>query len=326
MRQAYYYDNVVPPKDWLIYAIMLWDKVWVGPHLKPLIEAYPSQRQEDKNVAFVTDLLTTTTFLDASNPTIDLSLLSEEERDRYEKMMAELNKCLDYFIEGRPFQIIIEGRRHLEIDPIPKKKLGPPKYGQMAIFSAMFTQCLTPSWVQKAFPGLDFFFYNERSFQKCHSLRTNVFVASIEAIIPKNPDSVTISQLVDFRERNQLQQRKFKIAADEIYNDILDCTTEEDLHHNVRLSEEFLREQLDMLELNYRKCKLDAAKKVMGITFTGPALLGALSAVLQIPFYAPAAIISAITLASADILFSIEKNRAEIRREPFGYLIEMKRL
>jgi len=64
----------------------------------------------------------------------------------------------------------------------------------------------------------------------------------------------------------------------------------------------------------------------MGITFTAPALLGALSSVLHVPFYMPAAIVSAIALSIAEVLIAVEKGRSEVSKSPWGYLRSMKRL
>lgn len=316
MRRAYYYDSVIPPKDWLIYASLLWDKIWVGQAVNQLSESYANEMLLDNDASLLYELMTKTDILDSSIPAKDTSLLSDEEEASFDEYLINASSQLESMLDGsRP-----------EFMPPPGKKFDPPTYDQMIQLSTLMNQCLTPSWAQNAFHELDYFFVNASEFQKCHSLNANVLLTSIEAVVPEKPESMDLSKLTEFRERTQLQRLKFRQEVDKLSDDLFACSTEAELRVKVKLCGEYIREQLNTLEVNYRAYKIDAIKKTMGITFTAPALLGALSSVLHVPFYMPAAIVSAISLSIAEILLAIEKGKAEVAKSPWGYLSNIKKL
>src|ERR1051326_4646130 len=87
MRKAYYYDRGIPPKDWLIYASLVWDKVWLNPSALLLADSYAPEMLADSDGAFLYDLITKTTILDTSIPTTDRDLLSQEENQRFTEFL-----------------------------------------------------------------------------------------------------------------------------------------------------------------------------------------------------------------------------------------------
>lgn len=316
MRKAYYYGTPVPPKDWLVYASLLWDKVWVGPELQWLSETFEKDMLLDNDSRFAYQLFTQSDILDVSLPVYEIKLLSEEEKYRFNHFYEKLSKFNQAVIDGTYPGVL----------PPPGEKFPPPTYEQMLQLASLFTQSLTPSWASKAFHELDYFFAHKSDFQEYHSLNANILQASIEAILPTNPNDVSTAQLIDFREATKLQRLKFRKEAEKLVNDLFACSTEDDLQRTTRLCEEYILEQINILEINYRSYKIEALKKVLGVTFAAPALLAALSSALHIPFYMPAAIISTISLASAEILLTVEKGKSEIMKSPWAYLRSLKKL
>lgn len=310
MRKAYYYGSAVPPKDWLVYASLLWDKIWVGQNVKFLSETRADQMRSNSDGRFLQELLTKTTIIDVSDPVVDADALSEDEGERFHKYYEHANAVLEAMLA----------------QPARDTPFDPPTYEEMVKVASLMNQAATPPWAQNAFRDLDYFFDSSHNFQECHSLNTTVLLTTIEAIIPKEPESIEMDKLIEFRENSHLQRLKFREEVDKLFEGLFESSTDEDLQRKVKLCEEYILEQLNILELNYRAYKIDAVKKAMGITFTGPALVGALSSLLHVPFYMPAAIVSAIAISTAEILLAIEKGKSEISKSPWGYLRTMKKL
>ena len=108
---------------------------------------------------------------------------------------------------------------------------------------------LTPSWAQRAFHDLDFFFETRDEFQQCHSLGPTVLLRAIEASIPEKPESIGLSTLIDFREKTKLQRLKFRQEVDALIDGLFNCSTEDDLQKRVKLCGEYIAEQVNILEL-----------------------------------------------------------------------------
>jgi len=314
VRHAYYYDDIVPPREWLVQASLLWERVWCG-CLPSFIANFSGLMQADQDGQFLHELFVRTDIIATGPPAFDDSLLPDDLRARHGRMTQQLSKALDYIIEGVPFEIeyLEPGRESVSIDPIPKRPVGPPTFHDVRRMSTLFNNGIAPAWVDKGFPDLDFFFGDQRAAIRPSSAKANVLVRSIEAVLPVNVGDITLSQLIDFRETTRLRRLQFGRAADDLLNDVIDCSTEHDLQRAVRLCEEYIREQLSLLDVAYAACKMEAARRVMGVTFTAPALVAALSSAVHVPFYLPAAIVSSLSLASAEVLLALEK-----RRDPKG--------
>jgi hypothetical protein len=267
----------------------------------------------DSDSRFVYELRTKTEILDDSTPSYDGNRLSEDEQTRFGKLFERASAGFDEILDPR----------HAP----PDGKLFPrASYKQFCEILLLGNRILVPGWAQNAFDDLDFFFSNTRDFQQCHSLNTTALFASIEAIVPKLPEAVELKQLLDFRENTQLQRLRFRQEVQGLHDTLFACSTEADLHANMKLCREFIEEQVNILQLNYRAHKIEAIKKSMGITFTAPALVGALASVLDVPFYMPAAIVSAVSLSIGEVLLAIEKGKSQISSSPWGYVNSLKKL
>lgn len=313
MKKAHYYESVIPPKAWLIHASLLWDKIWVGNGVEHIVQGYAREMLLDTDGRFVYELSTRTKILDDSVPSLDRNRLFEEEETRFDEHFEYASALFDEILDPS--------------NAPPDGKLFPrPSYEQFCQILTLANKVLVPSWAQNAFDDLDCFFNNTRDFQQCHSLNTTALFASIEAIVPKMPEAIELKQLLDFRESTQLQRLKFRQEVQTLLDTLFACSTEADLHTNMKLCREFIEEQVNILQLNYRAHKIEAIKKSMGITFTAPALVGALASVLDIPFYMPAAIVSAISLSIAEVLLAIEKGKSQVSSSPWGYVNSLKKL
>jgi len=92
MRKAFYYDNAIPPKKWLITASLLWNKIWISPLIINLItdqRTFPELTNE-----FLTSLYKKAPdIFDISIPKIDESKFENEIRgeklNKYKKIVIE---------------------------------------------------------------------------------------------------------------------------------------------------------------------------------------------------------------------------------------------
>lgn len=319
IRRVFYASPNAPPRDWLIYASLLWDKIWVGPafptnlfHTLSRISRKSSKISERerlllKNESFYKDIASTDIF-DRTETTIKLESLTKEERELY--------------------QATVDGTIRREL-----KRLGATPYELSLLPGASegilrFLSQTSPDKALEVFPDLDFFFDDKKSFGAVFPLTGNVIVRSIQAAVPLRPDSVTVPQIMEFREKHRSQRTKlrYEIEANKFFNSILSCSTPQELKDQLKLCEEYICEQLDLLNATYRECEISVAKKIMGIAYSPPALVSALCSALHIPFYVPGVIISAMMLETAEILSLLQMQKAKIGRSPWGYLRELKKL
>ena len=291
---------------------MLWEKIWVGSAFpdnllftlerlsNKALDLTPREELVLKNKAFYEELARKEEIFDRTEAKIDFDTLSSEEQSIY-----------GIFKDGSAKKGLIKaGADPNEMNPLPAPD---------EVVLRLLSQA-SPERAIRAFPSLDLFFADRECFQYYHSLKANVLLTSIEAIVPREPDSISVSQIINFRERTRLQREKFKleIEANQIFKNILNCSSEEELQGQMRLCEEYLREQLEFLKQEYRKCKIETFVKTIGMACAPPALLMALSSALNVPFYIPGVIVSILLLNSAVILEDLEKGRSDIRKSPWG--------
>src|SRR6266581_7964435 len=133
MGKAYYYDSIIPPKDWLIYASLVWDKVWLNPSALLLTESYAPEMLVNSDGAFLYDLMTKTTILDTSIPATDRNLLSQDENQRFVEYLNRGSHILQSILD----------------EPDPVVKYDRPTYQQFVELLSLGNKALTPSWAQR---------------------------------------------------------------------------------------------------------------------------------------------------------------------------------
>jgi hypothetical protein len=341
MRKAFYYDNAIPSKKWLITASLLWNKIWISPLIINLITAQDTF--PELNNEFLTSLYKKAPdIFDISTPKIDESKFKNEIRgeklDKYKKIVIEhVNEIKRGFIRPEnmgKLENLKEKTQHylnigdrqsaLKMVNLLTSILNSEK-SEMTRKATLHNHGFYNSEYKEYYPELDYFFDNESSFKNCYPNCNKVLIYSVEAHLPVNPESISIQQIKDFRERTISQRIKFKIASEEFLNKLMLSSTEADFDDSLKVFKEILENELNSFSIVYRECKIEALNRAITI-FSATTLLPFIESSLSIPIYVPAGIISSLSLTASSVLSAIEKGKTEIHKSPWGYLTSLKRL
>jgi len=74
----------------------------------------------------------------------------------------------------------------------------------------------------------------------------------------------------------------------------------------------------------YARSRVDSVLKIFGFAVAPPALLAGLASILTIGMFAPAAIGAAVSLFMAQRLSDLDKARADLRKEQFSSVLEVR--
>ena len=97
MRSAYYYDNVIPPKRWLVYSSLLWPKINVSPFA---LLACKHLTIPNEDLEFLRTLVDEAGFIDFDYPKVKKNI-NKDELSQYQHLkikertlLIELSKIL----------------------------------------------------------------------------------------------------------------------------------------------------------------------------------------------------------------------------------------
>jgi hypothetical protein len=176
-----------------------------------------------------------------------------------------------------------------------------------------------------AIPELEFFFDNEKSFQRYSPNCNKVFVYSVEACLPYLPETVTVRQIEDFRASTGSQRFKFRKASQELLSDIMRSSSAGDFNSSMRIFKDYLNDEMNDLRKSYRNCKINAGFKIINIVGVD-SLVTLLSRIFPMPIYEPASLFAAASLSAAVFLSDLEKGKVESNNSPWGYLMSLVKL
>ncbi|MFX0142013.1 MAG: hypothetical protein ACFFDN_50720 [Candidatus Hodarchaeota archaeon] len=363
MRNAYYYYRVIPPKEWLIYASLIWPRIKISPYA---LIAYRYIKKSTNDLNFLKELSDKSDIIDFTHLKINRNLSNKERKDffipiieRFERIPnvlkdlnvendSDLYDFLKPFIDRMEYNLtrdilntynIFDETREKDISTLFEeisscedfiKEVNELNWNSLNqnlnLIDKMEVRFLFDHNFNYVFPDTDFF-YDKLNPVSQHAVKAKSLINFTQAIVPRNIKYISVSQVIEFREIHKLSRLKFENEANNLFEkELLKCSTEKELLKVLKLCEDFLNEQIKILEINYRKCKFDAIKKGITISFAGPALLNALASALHFTFYDPVEIISSIILASADILLTLEKGKSEIQKSPWAYLLKLKEI
>ena len=317
-RKVFYCSQYIPPRDWLVYASLLWDKIWAGPSFPQNMfdtldrlsakSSDLSHREERliENRSFYVDLATKTDIFDKNEAEVDESKLSADEKVIFESLQ-------DGSVHRERARL---GATTSELARIPS--------GSEAI--AVYLSQVSPQKVPQVLRETDIFFPDIQLFRNSFSVPANSLVSAIEAIVPKKPETLTIPQIQDFREAYGTKRNEFRRHARLTIEDICQCSTEKEFHATLKKCEDIILRQLSELEGSYRDCKIDAFRRAMYISFAPPAFIQVLSSALDVGFYELPTAVAGGSFAVADVIQTLKKGRREISRSPWAYLMKLKDL
>lgn len=310
MRTAFYHPCALPPRDWLVFAALLWDRIHVSDLVGQMLRDRPEYVASNADAALLLRLITETTVC-ATDPPAPAQELPTE-------LAQAWNAHLQRAIQG--FEAI------LSQEEIPPEKRTIPSPDQLLDIGTAMNQVVLHDRFTEVFPTVDFFFADQHSFVAGTHSTQQLLVRAVEGLVPRLPSGLSIAQLESFRAETALQrQRCHDLMVAELARFEVVATEAEYLDALRRVTD-VLREQSEVLEARCQQHKVDTVKKLFGVTLAAPAALQLVTALLGVPFLQPAAILSVLSIAGADYLAARERHQAELRSAPWAYLLNLKRL
>lgn len=338
MRKAFYYDNVIPPKNWLILTSLLWDKIYISPLLHGLLKIgyhFKEVRDEFLTKLYYSDNDLFDTFSPQANWEKAQHTLNEAYFDIYRNLTREfIVEMQNNLSATNQIVQLAEEMHHCKSkkDFTAASNVG---YRLIDTFNAYKTKTIEKAnyfnsgfynhRFKELFPEFVYFFDKEQSFKNYCSSNKEALLCTIESFIPINLNLISIKQIKDFRENTISKRIKFRKASEEILKEIMHSSTESEFDNSLKIFKDFLYEELNILKKDYRDCKINASIKSIKVLTLGinlPSILAAIS----IPIFEPASIVASLSLASASFLSNIEKGKSEIHKSPWGYLMSLKDL
>lgn len=342
MRKVFYYDEAVPPKEWLIIASLLWDKIWISPIIANILSAPHLFKTFEKS--FIAEVFRKLDVFDFSDPLRDkdkqLALLSDgEELEHFKKAIAryvekyltnkqgswadifELHKKADFYLKI--------GNRGMGLQLLKKiSRIVDSKYEWSKINREItsYNHAFFNSKFKEVYVDLDYFFEQEKTFQNYWPNTNKVFMYSVKSLLPIEPLRISSSQIRDFRQKTISERFRFKNESKNMLREILQATNEKDLRYSLQRFEDVLRSELDLLEKRYADCKIKSSFMSLSIIGGIPTSLHLLCQAVHVPIYDPATIIAGLSAAGASLISSINSYRAEINKSPWGFLLSLRKL
>jgi hypothetical protein len=341
MRKAFYYDSAMPPEYWLKMTSLLWDKIWISPLVASLLNSTDTFKELEDN--FLTRLyVADKDIFDTEFPEVGKSRFQEVLKGDGVALFKRI--VLEYVEEISKRDITPETveankklikQAHFEISRrnVTKAKQmierleerGRTFKKSLIEKAEYFNRAFYNSRFKELFPQLDYFFNKEQSFHEYYSSGKEVILIGVEAFLPVDLAALTIRQIKDFRNTAKTQRIRFRKEAEDVLKDFVLSVSEKDFHRTTERFKDILREELDVLKKAYRACKIEAVYKGMGI-FAVSSVLSFLASVADIGIFQPASITAGISFSGSRGLASYEKDRAEILKSPWGYLLALKKM
>jgi len=308
VRTAFYHPSAVPPRDWLFFAALLWERIQVNDLLRHALSANPDYVASNPDAAMLLHLLRETSICTTDPPVVAQNLPEKEERPWID-YLEDANRALE---------------KLLSQEELPPERRVVPSTEQLIRLSTLSNQMLLHDRFATVFANVDFFFAHGRSFVNDMPPTQHLLIRAVEAVVPLAPSQLSVAQLEEFRADTALQRQRCRELMTSELRRFEGVATEAEFVASLNHITEFLREQLALLEIRCRQYKVDVAKKVFGLTFAAPAALQVMGSVLAVPFLQPAAILATLSIAAADYLAAREKHHAELRSAPWAYLLSLK--
>jgi len=152
------------------------------------------------------------------------------------------------------------------------------------------------------------------------------YLPIFHSYLPVNPNSISTTQLIDFRAENGLRRLKFQNAAEALIKSFGEVSTEEEAHHVLRLVDQELREQNQKLKTIYRHTRIEAAARTVGTIGGPPALIKVMESVLGISCVEAAGFVASAALSVVPWLIAKEKADLAVNDSPWAYMWHINKL
>jgi hypothetical protein len=310
MRTAFYHPSALPPRDWLFFAALLWERIHVSDLVGSALRDHPEYVAATPDAAMLLRLISETSICTSAPPLLAQDLPSDQEQ-AWTAYLSGANQPLAAFLSQ---------------EELPPERRTILSAEQLVALATLMDQVVLHDRFTAVFPSVDFFFADNHAFITSAHSRQHLLLQGVEAPIPRVPNHVSIAQLEAFRAETALQRQRCRDAMATELARFETIGTEQDFVAAVRQVGDVLREQLELLEARCRQHKVNVMKKAFGVTLAAPAALQVIASALAVPLFQPAAIVSVLSLAAADYLAARERHQAELRSAPWAYLMSLKRL
>lgn len=309
-RAAFYHPSALPPRDWLFLAALLWERIHISNVIGDVLHNHPEYVAANADAAMLLRLITESSICATSPPAPTQNLSKDQDRE-WQVYLNEVCQVLERFISE-------------EDVPPERRTVASPE--DLIKFSTLGNQVMLNERFAIAFPNIDYFFADHRSFVTGTHSSQHLLLHSVEAFVPQVPTQLSIGQLESFRADTALQrQRCRELMARELAS-FGTITAESDFVAALRRITDVMREQVELLKARCQQHRVDTVKRVFGLTLAAPATLQVMASALDVPFLQPAAVLAALSLAAADYLAAREKYQSELRSAPWAYLMSLRKL
>ncbi|MEJ7677206.1 MAG: hypothetical protein WKG06_04900 [Segetibacter sp.] len=166
----------------------------------------------------------------------------------------------------------------------------------------------------------DVVFYNYRA------LRGDVTTAILQAYLPENFHSLDIQVINEFRTDFAAQRLKFEKEIQSVCKELGDVASEGELANVKERIVELAKDRVEEVKKTYRRSKIEMIVKAFGVSIAPPAILTSVASALSIGIFAPAAIVSAISILVATKLIELDKAKSDKDKSPWSYVLDSGKL
>jgi hypothetical protein len=178
---------------------------------------------------------------------------------------------------------------------------------------------------RELFPEIEFFSDSKNQELLFPKQASRILIDTLEAIIPVNPEKITIDQILEFRQRQAeaFTKERFLEEVENEFRNLVDTSSEESYRKSLKKCQEIMARKLELLKSNYKAAKIETYKEIFGVASTSatPAiLLDILSKGLNTTFISSAWIFTVLGISAMKVFHAKEKSELEIADSKWAYL------
>lgn len=213
MRRALYQSSAIPPRAWLIWAALIWERVQLSNGLPDTLRKFPEYTASDPDANLLLQLTAETDVCAYDSPGTDEARLSSEEQLDWSAHCRQTTAALEEFIANEPEEVS-KGKRYSVTAE------------QMLSLHTVMGKVLFPPQFRAAFPHVDLFCEDRSSVVTSDLSKSALVMTAVEAVVPVAPSSISMSQLQSFRAATALHRSRFSDLIASELRDFDDIATE----------------------------------------------------------------------------------------------------
>ena len=288
----------IPPRDWLVHALLVYDKVQIDPDQLQLVlsskDKFPSTIPQSE--------------IDYFNKI----LASEELKPAFLSKSVVLDQTV--FKEIIDSQGIDKLITIFFLDAIGNFRAASPEVYQVrsTVEKIIFASAIN-------IPDLDLYF-PWFSGGATSDTTSSILFTSIQQLVPLSPDKIEPSQIFDFRKANKLSRIEMLKASDAVIADIKCATTEADSTRLTKELTDHMQDRLQTMQKQYKQCNIKTTVKGLAPVSSGSlGTLGLLHSLTNLAICTTSATIGAVALLIGQSLIDDQSNRESLKTDKWAY-------